>query len=105
MKDQDQRYGRHAGGQVQSRHAPRQHWARAALYGLFVAMSVTLAGMISRLIFHHDYLAGHGFVGFVTSVLSLVIAGVGVALIAFLVAAIWKRARRHGGLPGRAADA
>lgn len=69
-------------------------------------MSLTLAGLISRLIFHHDYLGGHGFAGFVTSVLSLVLAGVGVALIACLAAAIWKQARRRlGGPTGRAADA
>jgi hypothetical protein len=106
LKDQGQRSGRHAAGHGQSRHTAGQHWARAARYGLFVGLSLTLARLLSRLLFHHDYLGGHGFEGFVANVLSLVLAGVGLALIACFVAAIWNRARRRlGGPPGRAADA
>jgi hypothetical protein len=106
MRGQDQRSGRHAAGQIQSRHVARQAWARAALYGLFWATSLTLAGPVSRLIFHHDYPAGNGLGGFAASVLSGALAGVGVALLACLVAVIWKRARRRlGGPPGRAMDA
>jgi hypothetical protein len=68
-------------------------------------MSLTLASLISGLLFHRDFLGSHGFDGFVTGVLSLVLAGVGLALIASFAAAIWKRARRRlGGPPGRAAD-
>jgi membrane protein DedA with SNARE-associated domain len=64
-----------------------------------------LAQPISSLVFHHAYLAGHGLAGFVTDILSGVIGLVAVALIAFLVGAIWKRARRRfGGSSGQAAD-
>jgi hypothetical protein len=106
MKSQDQRSGRHAGGLAQSRRAACRHWTRAALYGLFIGASLTLAGPISRIIFHHDYLGGHGLSGFVGDVLSLALAGVLIALIGCLMAAIWKRARRRfAGPSGRAADA
>lgn len=103
LKDQDQRSGRHAGGRGRSRHTAGLRWARAAGGGLFVGIALTLAGLISRLLFHHDYPGGHGFDGFVTDVISLVLACVGIALIASFAAAIWKRARRRlGGSPGRA---
>ncbi|HUB37575.1 MAG TPA: hypothetical protein VMA72_01860 [Streptosporangiaceae bacterium] len=106
LQDQDPRSGRHAAGHHQSRHKARRHWARAARFGLFVGMFLTLARLISWLLFHRDIFGGDGFGGFVTDVVSLVLAGVGLALIACVAGALWKRARRRlGGPPGRAADA
>jgi len=69
---------------------------------MFAGIAPTLAGLISKLLFHHDYPGGHGFDGFVTDVIALVLAGVGIALLASFGVAIWKRARRRpGGSPGR----
>jgi len=75
------------------------------MYGLFMGTTLTLARPISSLLFHHDYPGGgRGFDGFITDVLSSVLAGVALALIAGSAAALWKRARHRGGPRGPAAE-
>jgi hypothetical protein len=104
LGDHDRRSGRHAGGHGQSRHTASQPWTRAACGGLFIGISLTLSTLLSRLLFHRDFLGSYGFEGFVTDVLSGVLAIVGLALIASFTAPIWKWAcRRFGRQSGQAA--
>jgi hypothetical protein len=104
LGDHDRRSGRHAGGHGQSRRTASQPWTRAARGGLFIGISLTLSTLLSRLLFHRDFLGSYGFEGFVTDVLSGVLAIVGLALIASFTAPIWKWAcRRFGRQSGQAA--
>lgn len=104
LGDHSQRSGRHAGGRGQSLHTASQRWTRAARGGLFIGTALTLATLLSRLLFRRDFLDSYGFEGFVTEVLSGVLAIVALTLIASFTASIWKRACRRCGRPsGRAA--
>lgn len=97
LRDHDQRSGRHAGGYGHSPHTTNQRWTRAARCGLFIGIALMLATVLSRLLFHRDFHSSYGFEGFVTDVLSGVLAILGLALIASFTAAIWKRACRRFG--------
>ena len=101
----DQRSGRHAEGYGQSGRIAGQRWTHAARGGLFTGAALILATVLSRLLFHGDFLGSYGFRGFVTDIFSGVLALVGLALVASFMAPIWKQASRRFGRPsGRRAD-
>lgn len=69
-----------------------------------MGMTLAAASAVSGLFFHRDFLGGQGWGAFVTGVMSVVIAGVGIAVTVSLAASAlaWWR-RRPGGPRGRAA--
>jgi hypothetical protein len=61
-------------------------------------MTMVVASVVNRFLFHRDLFPSYTFGGFFTDVTSVVIAGVGIGLTAILAAPIWKQIRcRLGG--------
>src|SRR5215469_12508896 len=90
-RDHDRRAGRHAGGRQRFRFRIRE----AATGALAIWATWAVASVISRIIFQRDFLPVTSFGGFVTGLISFVIASVGVGVAASVAALVILTVRRR----------
>jgi len=74
---------------------------KAALGGLFGGVTLAIASLVSRLLFHRDLAGGQGWAAFVVELTSLLIAAVFTEVAAVVLAALNVHPfRRWPGRPG-----
>lgn len=79
-------------------HSTSRRARQATTSALTWGITLFVASVISRFLFHRDLFRSYTFGGFFADVTSLVIAGVGIGLTAILAEPIWKQIRcRLGG--------